>query len=261
MDKSDAVYVTFYNRYLNADFSFNREVMLMKSTNGGATFSTPINVSNNAGQSFFPSVVPDSRGGVSIVWEDDTGNAQSDVFYVHSTDGGKTFGAPVNLSANPGVSTGAVGAADALGNLLVMWTDDSAANAEVFSAWAPTGDSTPVAAVAPLPGGNAFDAGAPVSFVANVTQADPNDPATVSWDFGDGTSGTGTPVTHAFSAPGSYDVTLKVRDALGLVGTATLTVTVRAPAFTGGPEQLLPVVLDTGGLGGTHYTTELTLAS
>ena len=82
---------------------------------------------------------------------------------------------------------------DASGNLLVMWTDDSTANTEVFSAWAPTGDSAPAVAIAPLPGGNTFDAGAPVSFVANVTQLDPNDPATVSWDFGDGTSGHGHP--------------------------------------------------------------------
>ncbi len=261
VDRSDAVYVTFYNRYVNADFSFNREVMLIKSTDGGTTFSTPLNVSNNAGQSFFPSVVPDSRGGVSIAWEDDTGNDQSDVFYAHSSDGGKTFGAPVNLSANPGVSTGAVGAADSLGNLLVMWTDDSPANSEVFSAWAPTGDSVPGAAIAPLAGEGTADAGTTVRFVANVTQLDPNDPTTSTWDFGDGTAGAGSPVDHSFAAPGTYVVTLKVRDALGLVSTATTTVTVRAPAFTGGPEQLLPVVLDAPGAGGTHYTTELTLGS
>ena len=261
VDKSDAVYVTFYNRYVNADFSFNREVMLIKSTDGGTTFSTPLNVSNNAGQSFYPSAVPDSRGGISLVWEDDTGNDQSDVFYAHSTDGGKTFGAPVNLSANPGVSTGAVGAADALGNLLVMWTDDSPANPEVFSAWAPTGDSVPGAAIAPVAGGGTVDAGTAVRFVANVTQVDPNDPTTSTWDFGDGSTGTGSPVDHPFAAPGTYVVTLKVRDSLGLVSTATTTVTVHAPAFTGGPEQLLPVVLDTPGAGGTHYTTELTLGS
>jgi hypothetical protein len=261
IDKSDAVYVTFYNRYVNADFSLNREIMLIKSTDGGTTFSTPLNVSNNAGQSFFPSAVPDTRGGISLVWEDDTGNDQSDIFYAHSTDGGKTFGAPVNLSANPGVSTGALGAADALGNLLVMWTDDSPANPEVFSVWAPTGDSVPGAAIAPLPGGGTVDAGAAVRFVANVTQLDPNDPTTSTWDFGDGTTGAGSPVDHPFAAPGTYVVTLKVRDALGVVSTATTTVTVHAPAFTGGPEQLLPVVLDTPGAGGTHYTTELTLGS
>ena len=150
---------------------------------------------------------------------------------------------------------------DALGNLLVMWTDDSSANTEVFSACAPTGDSVPGAAIAPLPGGGTVDAGTTVRFVANVTQVDPNDPTTSTWDFGDGTAGTGSPVDHSFAAPGTYVVTLKVRDALGLVSTATTTVTVRAPAFTGGPEQLLPVVLDTPGAGGTHYTSELTLAS
>ncbi len=260
VDKSDAVYLTFYNRYSTAT-GLNREVMVRKSTDGGSTFSTPVNVSNNDGQSMFPFLAADARSGVSIVWQDDSGNDQTDVFYAHSADGGKTFGAPLNLSANPGVSTNPAGVVDALGNLLVMWTDDSAANTEVFSAWAPTGDSTPAAVIAPVLGGNAFDAGAPVSFVANVTQVDPNDPTTVAWDFGDGTSGTGSPVTHAFGAPGSYVVTLKVRDALGLVSTATLIVTVRAPAFTGGPEQLLPVVLDAGGTGGTHYTTELTLGS
>jgi len=261
VDKSDALYVTFYNRYLNADFTFNREIMIMKSTDGGTTFSAPVNVSNDGGQSSFPSVVLDSRGGVSIVWEDDTGNDESDVFYVHSSDGGKTFGAAVNLSANPGVSTGAVGAADALGNLLVMWTDDSSANSEVFSAWAPTGDSALNVAIAPLSGGSTVDAGGTVQFVANVTQLDPNNPATVFWDFGDGSTGTGSPVSHAYAAPGTYVVTLIARDALGLASTATLTINVRAPAFTGGPEQLLPVVLDTPGFGGTHYTTELTLAS
>ncbi len=261
VDKSDALYVTFYNRYVNADATLNREVMVMKSTDGGTTFATPINVSNNDGQSYFPAVVPDARGGVSIVWEDDTGNDQSDVFYVHSADGGKTFSVPVNLSANSGVSTTAVGAADALGNLLVMWTDDSPANTEVFSAWAPTGDSTPGAAIVPLPGGSTVDAGGTVRFVANVTQPDPNDPTITAWNFGDGQTGTGSPVSHVYAAPGTYVVTLKVRDALGLVSTATLTVTVRAPAFTGGPEQLLPVVLDTAGAGGTHYTTELTLGS
>ncbi len=261
VDRSDALLVTFYNRTVNADSSLNREVMFIRSTDGGATFSAPVDVSNNAGQSFYPSVVADSRGGISIVWEDDTGNDQSDIFTARSSDGGKTFEPPVNLSANPGVSTGAAGATDALGNLLVMWTDDSPANTEVFSAWAPTGDSAPGAAIAPLAGGGTVDAGTMVRFVANVTQVDPNDPTTSTWDFGDGTAGSGSPVDHAFAAPGTYVVTLKVRDTLGLVSTATTTVTVRAPAFTGGPEQLLPVVLDTPGAGGAHYTSELTLAS
>jgi hypothetical protein len=257
----DAIYVAFYNRIVAADSTFNREVVVVKSTNAASTFSAPVNVSNDTGQSVSPFLVPDARGGVSVVWQDDTGNDQSDIFYARSTDGGASFFAPVNLSLNPGVSTNPAGAVDALGNLLVMWTDDSAANAEVFSAWAPTGDSLVGAAIAPLPGGDTVDAFAPTTFVANVTQLDPNDPTTVTWDFGDGGTGAGATVTYSWSQPGTYVVTLKVRDALGLVATATVTVTVRAPAFTGGPELFLPVVLDAAGVGGAHYTTELTLAS
>ena len=174
----DAIYVAYYNRILSADLTFNREAMVIKSVNGASTFSAAVNVSNAAGQSVSPFLVPDSRGGVTLVWQDDTGNDQSDIFYARSTDGGTTFGAPVNLSATPGVSTNPTAAVDARGNLLVMWTDDSAANTEVFSAWAPTGDSAPVAAISPLSGGNSVDAGTETTLVVNVTLLDPADPTT-----------------------------------------------------------------------------------
>jgi hypothetical protein len=259
--EGDAVYVTYYNRYLTTASTYNREVMVIKSTDGATTFSAQVNVSDNPGQSTFPAVVPDARGGVSVVWEDTTGNDQADVFFAHSSDAGATFGAPVNLSRNPGVSTGAGGAVDALGNLFVMWADDSSANSEAFSCWAPTGDSTPVAAIGTLPGGGTVDAGTAVHFVANVTELDPNDPVTVTWDFGDGTTGAGISADHTYALPGTYVVTLRARDSLGFVSTSTMTVMVTTPSLAGGTTLLLPVVLDTPGAGGTHYTTELTLGS
>ncbi|HEY3351297.1 MAG TPA: Ig-like domain-containing protein [Thermoanaerobaculia bacterium] len=47
----------------------------------------------------------------------------------------------------------------------------------------------------------------------------PNEPCTFAWDFGDGKTGTGAPVTHdygtAFSNAGTYNVKLAVTDALG----------------------------------------------
>ena len=51
-----------------------------------------------------------------------------------------------------------------------------------------------------------------------------------AWNFGDGTMGDGTPVGHAYAAPGTYAVTLSVTDNLGATGTRTQTVTaVRLP--------------------------------
>jgi len=58
-----------------------------------------------------------------------------------------------------------------------------------------------------------------------------NDPdgiiVSYSWDFGDGSTGSGVTTTHTYNVVGIYTVTLTVRDNLGATGTATTTVTVK----------------------------------
>lgn len=52
-----------------------------------------------------------------------------------------------------------------------------------------------------------------------------------TWSFGDGTpAASGASVTHTFSAPGAYTVTLRSADALGNTTSSTYTVTVASPA-------------------------------
>ena len=105
-----------------------------------------------------------------------------------------------------------------------MWTDDSSANTEVFSAWAPTGRFRARRRDRAAAGrGNASTRAPPVTLRRERDAARPERPD----DGRPGTSatartGAGSPVDHAWAAPGSYVVTLKVRDALGLVSTATL---------------------------------------
>ena len=48
-----------------------------------------------------------------------------------------------------------------------------------------------------------------------------------SWNFGDGATATGTPVSHSFATAGSYNVTLTVVDDTGQTGTSALSVTVK----------------------------------
>ncbi len=54
-------------------------------------------------------------------------------------------------------------------------------------------------------------------------------PVTITWDFGDGTSGSGTPVTHAFLHDGTYTVTVTAENAAG-PATGSCSVTVVEPA-------------------------------
>jgi hypothetical protein len=131
IDKNDTVYVTFYDRFASTSSAFNREIVLIKSTDKGNTFGSQINVSEDAGQSTFPSLIVGDQG-VSIAWEDNTNDPQRDVLVARSTDGGATFGTPINVSANPFISFGAFGGIDSNNNLFIGWTDDSGANTDVF---------------------------------------------------------------------------------------------------------------------------------
>lgn len=51
-----------------------------------------------------------------------------------------------------------------------------------------------------------------------------------SWDFGDGTSGSGIAPTHAYPSGGSYEAVLTVTDNRGTTDTASVSVSVTAPA-------------------------------
>ena len=63
-----------------------------------------------------------------------------------------------------------------------------------------------------------------VTFTASASGG--SSPYTYSWDFGDGTTATGASVSHSYLLPGSYTVTLTVKDANGQTVTTSQTITV-----------------------------------
>jgi DNA/RNA endonuclease G (NUC1) len=65
---------------------------------------------------------------------------------------------------------------------------------------------------------------------AGSSDADAGQVLTYAWDFGDGSTGTGVNVSHAYSTGGVYNVQLIVTDPLGLADTVTTTATVTSQA-------------------------------
>ena len=65
---------------------------------------------------------------------------------------------------------------------------------------------------------------------------------TVDWDFGDGSSGTGATVSHAYGAAGTYTVTARATDGVGNVAAQTATIVVGVPSATTPPDTTPPIV-------------------
>ena len=115
--------------------SLNDEIYLAKSADGGSTFSKPINVSNNAGDSRNPSITVTSttttnttnynntskveqenikndnttstrdssynnNNSIYVAWEDNSLGRTSDILISNSIDGGSTFSTPVRMPVN-----------------------------------------------------------------------------------------------------------------------------------------------------------------
>ena len=226
-----------------------------------------------------PSVAYEASGAIDVAWEEfDANDVQSDVWVARSTTGGASFAPPVNLSRNGGLSGSAADPEDGLGGpgrvavspgangtLVVSWMDDTGAAADLFLSTpraVPLSNRPPVPSITSPAPGAAFEIATPVAFTGSATDPD-GDPVTLTWDFGDGRTATGpAPPPLPFATAGAHVVTLTARDTNGATGTATVTVNVAGPAA--GPADVylvIPVVLEAAGVGGSRYTSEVTLVS
>ena len=72
------------------DAANNSNILFSRSTDGGATFSTPQNISRTTSFPYNPRIAVESNGTINVIWLD-TPSIAYDVYYARSTDGGVTF--------------------------------------------------------------------------------------------------------------------------------------------------------------------------
>jgi hypothetical protein len=111
------------------------DAVFSQSTDGGQTYSAPVNLSNGPSWAFsdypWPVEAPDGR--IAVGWEDNTAGGHLDAVLAVSTDGGQTFGAPVSLSNNPGSdSTEVVTLFGPDNALYAVWEDYASGNGDIL---------------------------------------------------------------------------------------------------------------------------------
>lgn len=103
--------------------SSNQHFVLSVSTNGGASFSTPFDLSTSLGigtiNNNLPTMALDPGNNINLIWAQ---LPQGTISFSRSTDGGATFSTPVTVGTFV-VSAGAQIGIDSAGNLDVLWSE------------------------------------------------------------------------------------------------------------------------------------------
>lgn len=129
VDDLGNINVTWMDR-LVPDDPLSYEIMFSRSTDGGQTFSPPLNISNTAGQSVESDISLDPQGNINIIWTDQGSQvypAPHYVFYSRSTNGVE-FSDPINFgdlfSWLGSSQQGPRIKVDSEGNINIVWKRD-----------------------------------------------------------------------------------------------------------------------------------------
>jgi len=109
------------------------DIFFAMSSDSGATFSMPVNISNNDEKSWCPRLAVDETGTIYVVWTEGNAFVDMRLFFTISTDGGKSFAAPRVLAGPAGSMSPSI-AVTKTGALWIAWM--SGGNTEPFRSFA-----------------------------------------------------------------------------------------------------------------------------
>ncbi len=219
----------------------NDDLVEATATTATHAWEAPVVISPPAGNTeVAPQVGLGPAGEAIVVWERNNGKHELIEASTRSGVGG-TWQSAVKLSTEGEGVTEPEVAVDGQGNAATVWKlgAPSIIEAAGYDAAGPLLDSLSIPSSGVV--GNAL------SFSVSPLDVWSSLGAT-SWSFGDGASQAGTSVTHAYSAPGSYSVTVTGADVLGNLTSASATVTITSPPvapllrINPGGSLVLPVI-------------------
>lgn len=123
VDNSGGINVVWHESAAN-----NVEVYFSRSIDNGASWTRPVNISNNSGYSTYPAVAANKSSNISVVWND----SNREIYFSHSTDNGINWTRPINISNSPRISEDADIAVDSFGNINVTWNNSTSKNHEIY---------------------------------------------------------------------------------------------------------------------------------
>jgi hypothetical protein len=91
------VFVAWQEKLDPFGFDDTYEILLARSSDGGATFGTPVNVSNRPRPSLPPRIATDADGTLYVLWTEGDYLVDLELLLAVSHDGGETFEEPVRL--------------------------------------------------------------------------------------------------------------------------------------------------------------------
>jgi hypothetical protein len=92
IDQNDVIHVAWQD-----SSSGNSAILYSNSSDGGSTFSGPVQISTGLGPATQPQIAIDRIGGVNVIWVDQS-TGISQVAISRSTDAGVTFSAPIDVT-------------------------------------------------------------------------------------------------------------------------------------------------------------------
>lgn len=183
-------------------------------------FSSPVDVSEPGDLPLFPELATNAAGDTVVAWDGAAAGA-SRVLEASIRHREGPFSAPREISpASTGPNHVRV-AIDGFGDATAVWSGDDGSNtiaqAAGFDAYPPELRDLAIPATGRV--------GDPVTFSASPFDVWPMPPA--SFDFGDGSGATGNSISHVYTRPGTYPVTVTATDPAGTRASGGGSITIR----------------------------------